>query len=170
MEIVRLLFRVLVTLETSYQVYLQTGEFPGLLGPDKDIVTATSYGTKLPDMTRSVDNIFINLIPSNISIKRKVVKSWRVKAHFNEVSSNLQLLHYSFWIPNKLHSIYLVIYWSLAWTGPYLIMFCDNKFRFSRIASRIGLDVFTTISTLKRKAHGWSEGKFLSFFYISVRN
>ena len=75
MKIVRLLFRVLVTLETSHQVYLQTGEFPGLLGPDKDIVTATSYGTKLPDMTRSVDNIFINLIPSNISIKRKVVKS-----------------------------------------------------------------------------------------------
>ena len=75
MEIVRLLFRVLVTLETSYQVYLQTGEFPGLLGPDKDIVTATSYGTKLPDMTRSVDNIFINLIPSYIFIKRKVVKS-----------------------------------------------------------------------------------------------
>ena len=75
MKIVRLLFRVLVTLETSYQVYLQTGEFPGLLGPDKDIVTATSYGTKLPDMTRSVDNIFINLIPSYISIIRKVVKS-----------------------------------------------------------------------------------------------
>ena len=59
-KIVRLLFRVLVTLETSYQVYLQTGVFADLLGLDKDILTVTSYGTKSPDMTISVDNISIH--------------------------------------------------------------------------------------------------------------
>ena len=59
-KIVRLLFRVLVTLETSYQVYLQTGVFADLLGLDKDIVTVTSYGTKSPDMKISVDNISIH--------------------------------------------------------------------------------------------------------------
>ena len=35
-------------------------KFTDLLGFDKDIVTATSYGTRLPDITRSLDNSFIH--------------------------------------------------------------------------------------------------------------
>lgn len=60
MKIVPSLFRVLITPGTNYQVDLQTGEFADLLGFDKDIVTATSYGAKIPDISRSVDNIFIH--------------------------------------------------------------------------------------------------------------
>lgn len=50
----------MILLETNYQEDLQTGNFADLLGFYEDIVTATSCGTKLPNITTSVDNIFIH--------------------------------------------------------------------------------------------------------------
>lgn len=61
-------YRVLVSLEQNYQLDLRDGEFADLIGFDKAVVTATSYGARLPNITRSVDNIFVhtNLISDSI--------------------------------------------------------------------------------------------------------
>ena len=42
------LFKVLIGLEDGYQVDLRTGDFADLIGFTKKVVTATSYGDKLP--------------------------------------------------------------------------------------------------------------------------
>ena len=62
------LFRVRITLENGYQLDLRTGDFNELIGYDKTIITSTGYGSNLPDITRSVDNIFIhtNIISDSI--------------------------------------------------------------------------------------------------------
>lgn len=62
------LFRVRITLENGYQLDLRTGDFNELIGFDKTIITSTGYGSKLPDITRIVDNIFIhtNIISDSI--------------------------------------------------------------------------------------------------------
>lgn len=62
------LFRVLVTLENNYQMDLQSGGFADLIGFNKVIVTQTGYGSNVPDITRSVDNIFVhtNLVSDSI--------------------------------------------------------------------------------------------------------
>lgn len=54
------LFKCLIGLEDGFQVDLRTGDFGDLIGFTKKIVTATSYGEKLPDITRSVDDIYIH--------------------------------------------------------------------------------------------------------------
>lgn len=62
------LFKVLMEVEDGYQVDLQTGDFAGLIGFTKKIVTSTSYGENLPDITRSVDDIYIrtNIISNSV--------------------------------------------------------------------------------------------------------
>ncbi|DAC81728.1 TPA_asm: penton [Stylophora coral adintovirus] len=62
------LFKVLIGLEDGYQVDLRTGDFADLIGFTKKVVTATSYGDKLPDITRSADDIYIhtNIISESV--------------------------------------------------------------------------------------------------------
>ena len=57
---VPLFLKVLLTLKSGFQVDLKTGDFGKLLGFEKKIYTATQYSPKLPDITRSVDNVFIH--------------------------------------------------------------------------------------------------------------
>lgn len=61
-------FRVYIELETDYQLDLRTGDFNQLIGFNKVIVTSTTYGTHLPDITRSVDALFVhtNIISDSI--------------------------------------------------------------------------------------------------------
>ena len=54
------LFKVLLTLKTGFQLDLSTGDFGKLLGFEKKIYTTSGYSPKLPDITRSVDNVFIH--------------------------------------------------------------------------------------------------------------
>ena len=55
------LLRVLMTLESTFQVDLRTGDFADLIGfPKNAVVTASGYGANVPNITRSVDNIFIH--------------------------------------------------------------------------------------------------------------
>ena len=62
------LFKVLITVEDGFQVDLQTGNFADLIGFTKKIVTSTSYGENLPNITRSVDDIYIrtNIISDSV--------------------------------------------------------------------------------------------------------
>ena len=53
-------FKVLLTLKSGFQVDLKTGDFGKLIGFEKKIYTATGYSPKLPDITRSVDNVVIH--------------------------------------------------------------------------------------------------------------
>ena len=54
------LFKVLLTMKSGFQVDLRNGDFGKLIGFEKQIYTASGYGPKLPDITRSVDNVFIH--------------------------------------------------------------------------------------------------------------
>ena len=54
------MFKVLLTMKSGFQVDLKTGDFRKLLGFEKKIYTATGYSPNLPDITRSVDNVFIH--------------------------------------------------------------------------------------------------------------
>ena len=54
------LFKVLLTMKSGFQVDLRNGDFGKLIGFEKKIYTASGYGPKLPDITRSVDNVFIH--------------------------------------------------------------------------------------------------------------
>ena len=54
------LFKVLLTMKSGFQLDLTTGDFGKLLGFEKKKYTATQYSPKLPDITRSVDNVFIH--------------------------------------------------------------------------------------------------------------
>ena len=71
LEIVPSLFRVLITLVSNYQLDFRNSEFTDLLGFNKTIINATGYGVYLPDLTRSIDNIFIHTnIMSNSILSR----------------------------------------------------------------------------------------------------
>lgn len=61
------LFKVLLAMKSGFQLDLRNGDFGKLLGFEK-IYTATGYGPKLPDITRSVDNVFIhtNIISDSV--------------------------------------------------------------------------------------------------------
>ena len=54
------LFKVLLSMKSGFQLDLKTGDFRKLLGFDKKIYTATQYSPNLPDITSSVDNVFIH--------------------------------------------------------------------------------------------------------------
>lgn len=61
-------YRVLVSLGGSYQLDLRGTNFGELIGFDKKLVTSTEYGTKLPNITNSIDvlNINTNLVTDSI--------------------------------------------------------------------------------------------------------
>ena len=62
-------YRVLITIAGSYQLDLRQTDFGELIGFEKKLVTKTEYGTKLPNITKSVDSLNINLS----TIKNSVV-------------------------------------------------------------------------------------------------
>ena len=53
-------YRVLLSLEGDYQVDLRGTDFGDLIGFDKKLVTKTEYGTRLPNITKSIDSLNIN--------------------------------------------------------------------------------------------------------------
>ena len=53
-------YRVLVSLEGNYQLDLRGTDFGDLIGFDKKLVTKTEYGTRLPNITKSIDSLNIN--------------------------------------------------------------------------------------------------------------
>ena len=54
-------YRVLLSLEGDYQVDLRGTDFGDLIGFDKKLVTKTEYGTRLPNITKSIDSLNINV-------------------------------------------------------------------------------------------------------------
>ena len=91
------LLRVLIELKAGYQVDLQTGDFASLIGFTKKIVDSTSYGENVPDITRSIDDIFIH---TNI-ISESVVSGLQSDVLFRFGVDNLRL-SYPFHIsPNE---------------------------------------------------------------------
>ena len=62
-------YRILVTLEGNYQLYLRGTDFGDLIGFEKKLVTKTEYGSKLPNITKSIDSLNINVS----AIKNSVV-------------------------------------------------------------------------------------------------
>ena len=53
-------YRVLITLDGSYQLDLRGTDFGDFIGFDKKLVTKTEYGTRLPNITKSIDSLNIN--------------------------------------------------------------------------------------------------------------
>ena len=53
-------YRVLVTLDGSYQLDLRGTDFGDLIGFEKKLVTKSQYGTRLPNITKSIDSLNIN--------------------------------------------------------------------------------------------------------------
>ena len=53
-------YRVLISLEGDYQLDLRGTNFGELIGFEKKLVTKTEYGTKLPNITKSIDSLNIN--------------------------------------------------------------------------------------------------------------
>ena len=53
-------YRVLIELKGDFQLDLRNLDFRKLIGCDSKIIDATEYGTNLPDITRGVDEIYIN--------------------------------------------------------------------------------------------------------------
>ena len=100
------LMKVLLTLKSGFQVDLKTGDFGKLLGFEKKIYTASQYSPKFPDITRSVDNVFIhtNIISSSVcsSSKKDVLYRFSVdnlplsypfhieprRAQYNKINTN----------------------------------------------------------------------------------
>ena len=53
-------YRILVSIDGSYQLDLRGTNFGDLIGFEKKVVTKTEYGTKLPNITNSIDILNIN--------------------------------------------------------------------------------------------------------------
>ena len=53
-------YRILISIEGSYQLDLRGTKFGDLIGFEKKLVTKTEYGTKLPNITNSIDVLNIN--------------------------------------------------------------------------------------------------------------
>ena len=53
-------YRVLISLDGDYQLDLRGTEFGDLIGFEKKLVTKTEYGTRLPNITNSIDVLNIN--------------------------------------------------------------------------------------------------------------
>ena len=53
-------YRILVSIEGSYQLDLRGTKFGELIGFEKKLITKTEYGTKLPNITNSIDSLNIN--------------------------------------------------------------------------------------------------------------
>ena len=52
--------RVLVSIDGRYQLDLRGTDFGDLIGFEKKLVTKTEYGTRLPNITRSIDSLNTN--------------------------------------------------------------------------------------------------------------
>ena len=61
-------YRVLDSLSGSYQLDLRGTKFGELIGFEKKLITSTEYGTKLPNITNSIDTLNINTTAINNSI------------------------------------------------------------------------------------------------------
>lgn len=61
-------YRVLVELKPNFQLDIRDGNFSKLLGFSNEILTATKYAEKLPDITNSIDRIHIKSSLVNDSI------------------------------------------------------------------------------------------------------
>ena len=53
-------YRVLISIDGDYQLDLRGTEFGDLIGFEKKLVTRTEYGTKMPNITNSIDVLNIN--------------------------------------------------------------------------------------------------------------
>ena len=53
-------YKVLITIDGNYQLDLRGTDFGELIGFEKKLVTKTEYGTKLPNITKSIDSLNIN--------------------------------------------------------------------------------------------------------------
>ena len=53
-------FKVLLSMKSGFQLDLKTGDFGKLLGFEEKIYTTSGYSPNLPDITRSVDNVFVH--------------------------------------------------------------------------------------------------------------
>ena len=53
-------YRVLISISDNYQLDLRGTEFGDLIGFEKKLITKTEYGTKLPNITNSIDVLNIN--------------------------------------------------------------------------------------------------------------
>ena len=53
-------YRVVVELGNQWQLDLRNSTFGDLIGYESQILTTTSYSTKLPNITNSVDSLHIN--------------------------------------------------------------------------------------------------------------
>ena len=54
-------YRVLISVSDNYQLDLRGTDFGDLIGFEKKLVTKTEYGTRLPNITKSIDSLNINL-------------------------------------------------------------------------------------------------------------
>ena len=54
-------YRVLITIDGNYQLDLRGRDFVDLIGFEKKLVTKTEYGSKLPNITKSIDSLNINI-------------------------------------------------------------------------------------------------------------
>ena len=54
-------YRVLVSLDGNYQLDLRGTDFGDLIGFEKKLVTKTEYGIRLPNITKSIDSLNINI-------------------------------------------------------------------------------------------------------------
>lgn len=53
-------FKVLISLQDNFQLDLTTSDFHTLIGFDKKKVTETEFGTKTPNITNSIDSLYIH--------------------------------------------------------------------------------------------------------------
>ena len=53
-------YRVLISIDGDFQLDLRGTEFGDLIGFEKKLITKTEYGTKLPNITNSIDVLNIN--------------------------------------------------------------------------------------------------------------
>ena len=53
-------FRVVIAIDNNYRLELRGNEFGNLVGLDKKIITRTEYGSRLPNITNSIDKINIH--------------------------------------------------------------------------------------------------------------
>ena len=65
-------YRVLISLDGNYQLDLRGTDFGDLIGFEKKLVTKTEYGTHLPNITKSIDSLNINIDAIKDSVVNRV--------------------------------------------------------------------------------------------------
>ena len=72
-------YRVLVSLDGDYQLDLRGTEFGDLIGFEKKLITKTEYGSKLPNITNSIDVLNINTTAITDNLTRSFPFSFEPK-------------------------------------------------------------------------------------------